>query len=83
MKSMNTPSDVGLVFLIVTNQWWGKGPDLAKLKRKASRKGVFVKGEKRTFDTYLVHQDTEIDEEGNLVFPNDLALDTALKLGVL
>jgi hypothetical protein len=80
---MNTPETVGLTFLVITNQYWCKNTVFAKAKHEASRNGVFQKGERRKYQVFLVHEDTVVGETGDLEFPNDLAAETALYLGVM
>lgn len=79
---MHHLAEVGLTFLILTKGYWGKDPDLLKLKRRAAQKNTYKGKEKRIYYLYLVHEDTEIDEtEFHFKYPNQLAKETALYLG--
>jgi len=71
-----------LKFLIITRGFWGKGNNLKLLKRKASRDSTWTKGANRIYHIYLVHEDTEIEEE-QFKFPSELAAETALYLGTI
>lgn len=78
---MKKLDELGLKFIVITNQYWCSGTDLLALKREASRNGRFDKGEKRRYSAFLVHHETTINEMGDIEFPNDLAAETALNLG--
>ena len=80
---MNTPEDVGLVFLVIVRNYWHKSPVLADAKATCRREGKWERGEKRKFRTFLVHEDTTITEMGDITYPNQAAADTALDLGEL
>ena len=79
---MINPSDINLQFLILTRGFWGKGDNLALLKRKASRDSTWEKGAARIYHGYLVHKDTVIVDDG-LEFPSTQASETAIYLGTV
>jgi hypothetical protein len=80
---MVTLEENGMAFLLICPGWWGKGTDLLALKQEGSRKGKWLKGEKRKYRCFLVQAETEIVDEGRLLFSSELAMSTAIDLGVV
>ena len=78
---MITLEENGLTFMLICPGYWGKGNDLIKLKKEASRKGKWLKGEKRTYRCFLVQKETEVVDQGRLLFSSKLAMSTAIDLG--
>jgi hypothetical protein len=68
--------------LIITRGFWGKGDNLALLKRKASRDSTWEKGAVRTYQAFLVHKDTKIVDD-QFEFPSKQAANTAIDLGTI
>jgi hypothetical protein len=80
---MQTPEEVGFMFLIISRKWWGKGKTISLLKRKAVRESDWPKGASRQYFLYLVHKDTTVSEDGQLVFSSEQAKETGLYLGTI
>jgi len=78
---MLTPHELGMTFLIITRGLWVTGGDIPTLKRKAVRNAEWPKGVTRSYLLYIVHADTEVNSDGQLVHPSEEAAQVAIYLG--
>ena len=80
---MQKPEDFGLTFLVIVPNYWCKNTSLPEAKKVCRREGNWAPKQKRIFRTFLVHEDSYINELGNIVYPNQTAADSAIDLGEL